>query len=113
MPDIKALVCVIKKVYMYKQFVRMYARNLIMYQQRPTTCKYICNMFISMNELVMYVGVSNNVYTRICICKHEQDGAHVSMISIYVYAYVSMYINVCICMYEQRISIYLHCQCIC
>ena len=49
-----------------------------------------------MNDLVMCVGVSNNVYTRICICKyvlmHEQDGATYRYDQyLCIYAYVSMY----------------------
>ena len=51
-------------------------------------------MFICMNDLVMCVGVSNNVYTRICICKHvlmhEQDGATCRYDQyLCIYAYVS------------------------
>ena len=88
----------------------MYARNLIMYQQRSATCKYICNMFICINDLVMYVGVSNNVYTRICICKyvliHEQDGATCRYDQyLCIYAYVSMY--KCVNMYVWPTYIYI------
>ena len=53
-------------------------------------------MFICMNDLVMYVGVSNNVYMRICICKHvlmhKQDSATCGSDQyLCIYAYVSMY----------------------
>ena len=62
-------------------------------------------MFICMNDLVMYVGVSNNVYTRICIYKHvlmhEQDGATCRYDQyLCIYAYVSMYECTCVNMYE-------------
>ena len=107
MSNIKALVCVIK-VYMYKQFVRMYERNLSMYQQRSTTCEYICNMYICMKNLVMYVGVNTMFY--ICTCKHvliyKQDGAICRYDQyICIYAYVRMYI--CMKMYVWTTYIYI------
>ena len=63
-----------------------------------------------MNDLVMYVGVSHTVYTRICICKHvlmnEQDGATCKYDQyLCIYAYVSMY--KCVNMYVWTTYIYI------
>ena len=74
----------------------------------PENC--ICNMFICMNDIVMYVGVSNNVYTRIYICKlilmHEQNGATCWYDQyLCIYAYVSM--HKCVNMYVWTMYIYI------